>query len=169
MLQPKEYVQDYQFNLCIENLRYFTYRNYATSEDVNPITLYKNIQILIYFQKAILQEKVLSEATAYTYWRYFMAKRVVAPDVCMYNDENCESLNIQVDLPGVKKEDIEFNFLGDGFYILAEAEDATFKGAFALPGPVDAEKALGGFSDGMLVVNVPYQKTSEKSIRLKID
>ena len=33
----------------------------------------------------------------------------------MYNDENCESLNIQIDLPGVKKEDIEFNFLGVPF------------------------------------------------------
>jgi hypothetical protein len=32
-----------------------------------------------------------------------MAERVFAPDVCMYNDENYESLNIQVDLPGVKK------------------------------------------------------------------
>ncbi len=98
-----------------------------------------------------------------------MAERIVAPDVCMYNDENCESLNIQIDLPGVKKEGIEFNFLGDGFYILAKAGDVTFKGAFALPGPVDAEKALGEFSDGMLIVNVPYQKTSERSIRLRID
>ncbi|MFB3766056.1 MAG: Hsp20/alpha crystallin family protein [Methanotrichaceae archaeon] len=98
-----------------------------------------------------------------------MAERIVAPDVCMYNDENCESLNIQVDLPGVKKEDIEFNFLGEGFYIIANAGDITFKGAFALPGPVDPEKALGGFSDETLIVNVPYKRTSEKSIRLKID
>ncbi len=98
-----------------------------------------------------------------------MAERIVAPDVCMYNDENYESLNIQVDLPGVKKEDIEFNFLGDGFYIIAKAGDITFRGAFALPGPVDPEKALGGFSDGMLIVNVPYIRTSEKSIKLKID
>lgn len=98
-----------------------------------------------------------------------MAERIVAPDVCMYNDENCESLNIQVDLPGVKKENIEFNFLGEGFYVLAKSDDISFKGAFALPGPVDAEKALGGFSDGMLIVNVPYKETSEKSIRLKID
>jgi HSP20 family protein len=98
-----------------------------------------------------------------------MAERVFAPDVCMYNDENCESLNIQIDLPGVKKENIEFDFLGDGFYIMAKAEDATFKGAFALPAPVDPEKAIGEFSDGMLVVNVPYRRTEEKSIRLKID
>jgi HSP20 family protein len=98
-----------------------------------------------------------------------MTERVFAPDVCMYNDENSESLNIQIDLPGVKKEDVEFNFLGDGFYILAKAEDVTFKGAFALPGPVDPEKAIGEFSDGMLVVNVPYRRTEEKSIKLKID
>lgn len=98
-----------------------------------------------------------------------MAERVMVPDVCMYNDENCETLNIQVDLPGVRKEDIEFNFLGDGFYIVAKSEDILFKGAFALPGAVDAEKALGEFSEGMLIVNVPYKQTDAKSIRLKID
>jgi HSP20 family protein len=98
-----------------------------------------------------------------------MAERAIPPDVCMFNDERCETLNIQVDLPGVKKEDINFTFLEDGFYIIAKSKNATFRGAFALPAPVEAEKALGSFDDGYLIVNVPYKKRDKEVIRLKID
>jgi HSP20 family molecular chaperone IbpA len=98
-----------------------------------------------------------------------MAERVIAPDVCMFNDEDCETLNIQIDLPGVKKEDIDFRFLGDGFFVIAKSEDVTFKGAFALPGPVDVEKAIGEYSNGLLTVNVPYKQSVTVEKKLNID
>jgi HSP20 family molecular chaperone IbpA len=98
-----------------------------------------------------------------------MAERVIAPDVCMFNDENCETLNIQIDLPGVKKGDIDFRFLEDGFFVIAKSEDVTFKGAFALPGPVDIEKAIGEYSNGLLTVNVPYKQTVTVEKKLTID
>ncbi len=98
-----------------------------------------------------------------------MAERVMAPDVCMFNDEDCRTLNIQVDLPGVKKEDIDFTFIEEGFYIIAKSDDITFKGAYALPGPIDADMAIGAYADGMLVVNVPYRKPLETGKKLKID
>ena len=98
-----------------------------------------------------------------------MPERVMAPDVCMFNDEECETLNIQVDLPGVKKGDIDFVFLEDGFYVIAKSEDVTFKGAFALPGPVDADKAIGAYSSGMLTINVPYRMQVKAGKKLKIE
>ncbi len=98
-----------------------------------------------------------------------MTERVIAPDVCMFNDENCEALNIQIDLPGVKKEDIDFRFLEDGFFVIAKSEDVTFKGAFALPGPVDANKAIGEYSNGLLTVNAPYKRTVSAGTKLTID
>jgi HSP20 family molecular chaperone IbpA len=98
-----------------------------------------------------------------------MAERVIAPDVCMFNDESCETLNIQIDLPGVRKEGIDFRFLEDGFFIIAKSEDVTFKGAFALPGPVDADKAIGDYSNGMLTVNVPYKRATTVGKKLEIE
>lgn len=98
-----------------------------------------------------------------------MAERVIAPDVCMFNDESCETLNIQIDLPGVKKEDIDFRFLEDGFFVIAKSEDVTFKGAFALPGPVDVDKAIGEYSSGLLTVNVPYKRPVTVEKKLTID
>jgi len=98
-----------------------------------------------------------------------MVERVVAPDVCLFNDERCETLNIQVDLPGVKKQDINLTFLEDGFYVIARSEDVTFKGAYALPAPVEAEKAIGEFDNGFLIVNVPFKKMAKGGVRLKIE
>ncbi len=98
-----------------------------------------------------------------------MAERVIAPDVCMFNDENCETLNIQIDLPGVRKKDIDFRFLEDGFFVIAKSEDVTFKGAFALPGSVEAEKAIGEYSNGMLTVNVPYERSVVEVKKLNIE
>lgn len=98
-----------------------------------------------------------------------MVERVIAPDVCMFNDENCEALNIQIDLPGVKKGDIDFRFLEEGFYVIAKSEDVTFKGAFALPGPVDIDKAIGDYSNGLLTVNVPYKQSVAAGKKLAID
>lgn len=97
-----------------------------------------------------------------------MAERIIAPDVCMFSDENGESLNIQVDLPGVDKKDIDFTFMEDGFYIVAKSDEVTFKGALALPCPVNAGEAIGAYSNGMLTVNVPF-KQAEAGKRLKIE
>ena len=99
----------------------------------------------------------------------FTAERFITPNICMFNDENCETLNIQVDLPGVTKDSINFTFLEKGFYIIAKAQEGIFKGSFALPGPVIAQKALAEYSNGLLSVNVPYMLEQAKSFKVRID
>ncbi len=99
----------------------------------------------------------------------FTAERFITPNVCMFNDENCETLNIQVDLPGITKDSIDFTFLENGFYIIAKSQEGTFKGSFALPGPVIAKKALAEYSNGLLAVNVPYRLEQAKSFKVRID
>jgi HSP20 family molecular chaperone IbpA len=44
-----------------------------------------------------------------------MTEIVVSPNICTFNDENLETLNIQVELPGVDKEDIELNSMMTDF------------------------------------------------------
>lgn len=113
-------------------------------------------------------EKVLNDEFPYVL-EVTMAERVITPNVCMFNDENWETLNIQIDLPGVDKKDIQFNFLEDGFYIIAKSDEGTYKGAFALPAPVEYDKAIAEYDNGLLTVNVPYHAPAEKSTSLKID
>jgi HSP20 family protein len=45
--------------------------------------------------------------------------RMITPDVCSYYVEESEKLKIEVELPGVKKQDITFRLREDGFYIRA--------------------------------------------------
>jgi HSP20 family protein len=98
-----------------------------------------------------------------------MAENVLTPNVCMFNDADCETLNIQIDLPGANKEDIQFSFIEDGFFVIAKAENGTYKGSFALPGPVQTDKAIAEYWNGALTVNVPYKMISEAITKIKID
>ena len=51
-----------------------------------------------------------------------MAETIVSPNICTFSDEKLESLNIQIELPGVNKKDIELRIYEDGFYIVAKKE-----------------------------------------------
>lgn len=46
-----------------------------------------------------------------------MTEKVIAPQVCLFSDENLETMNIQIEIPGVDKENINLHFYEDGFYV----------------------------------------------------
>ncbi len=98
-----------------------------------------------------------------------MVETVVSPEICTFSDESLESLNIQVELPGVDKEDIELNFFEDGFYIVAKKEDTKYMGSYSFVFAVQPEKAIAKYENGLLTVNVPYQKPIEKGVKVKIE
>jgi HSP20 family molecular chaperone IbpA len=52
-----------------------------------------------------------------------MTEKIVSPEICVFTDENLETLNIQIELPGVDKNNIDLRFYEDGFYVLAKRED----------------------------------------------
>ena len=80
---------------------------------------------------------------------------VVSPEICIFSDENLENLNIQIELPGVEKKDIELQMFEDGFYIVAKKEGTKYMGSYALISTVQPEKAIAGYLNGLLTVNVP--------------
>ena len=43
-----------------------------------------------------------------------MAENIVSPYICVFSDENLETVNIQIELPGVDKKDIDLRFYEDG-------------------------------------------------------
>ena len=98
-----------------------------------------------------------------------MAKKIVPPDVCVFGDEDMETLNIQIELPGVDKNDIELKFYEDGFYVVATSEDTKYMGSYELFCPVAPEKAIAGYANGLLTVNVPYKKPLEGGVKVKIE
>lgn len=98
-----------------------------------------------------------------------MTEKVVSPDVCMFSDENFETMNIQVELPGVDKNNINLHFYEDGFYVVAKVENTKYMGSYSLIFPVQPLKAIAEYSNGLLSINVPYKKPFEPGTKVKID
>jgi len=98
-----------------------------------------------------------------------MTQKIENPDMCVFSDDNLETLNIQVELPGVDKKDIDLRFYDDGFYIVAYKEDTKYMGSYALICPVQPERAIANYSNGLLTVNVPYKKPLQEAVKIRID
>ncbi len=98
-----------------------------------------------------------------------MAETIVSPDICTFNDETLESLNIQIELPGVNKKDIELRIYENGFYIVAKKEGTKYMGSYSLFCPVQPNKAIAEYSNGLLTVNVPYKEPIKEGVKVNID
>jgi HSP20 family protein len=98
-----------------------------------------------------------------------MVEKIVSPDICVFSDEDLDTLNIQIELPGVDKQNIDLRFYEDGFYIVAKKEDTKYMGSYSLIFSVQPEKAIANYSNGLLAVNIPYKKPLKDGISVKID
>jgi HSP20 family protein len=98
-----------------------------------------------------------------------MADVILSPSVCIFSDENRESLNIQIELPGVAKKNINLRLFEDGFYIEAKKEGTQYRGTYALMCPIRPEKAIAEYSNGLLTVNVPYKEPFAEGVKIKIE
>jgi HSP20 family protein len=104
-----------------------------------------------------------------------------APETDVVETER--EIRVQVEMPGLKREnievDVENNVLTirgekreertegqDGRYHLAERRWGTFARSFVLPRDVDADAIAAAFEDGVLSVRIPK---SEKARRRKIE
>lgn len=93
----------------------------------------------------------------------------IAPSMLAYPDENHENLIIEIELPGVKKEDIKFKMHDDSFYVTATKEGIEYNGSYATCCPIKPDKAEGKYENGLLIVTVPYKDPLEDAVEVKIN
>lgn len=98
-----------------------------------------------------------------------MMEKIIFPDICVFNNENLETLDIQIELPGVDKHDIDLRFYEDGFYIVAKKEDTKYIGSYSLIFSVRPEKAIENYSNGLLAINIPYTNPHQRECECEID
>jgi len=92
----------------------------------------------------------------------------ISPDLCTYVDEEENSLNIEVSLPGTKKENIRLRMLEDSFSLSAPGKDVEYVSASAFCCPVNPDQAKAVYEDGCLKVTVPFKDPFENAVEVAI-
>ncbi len=86
-------------------------------------------------------------------------KSILTPT--MYVDHDAKNYYIQVELPGVRKEDVDLSVSDQSFCVKGPREDAEYVGCYALAHLVEVEKARAKFDNGLLSIQIPIKKVLE--------
>jgi HSP20 family molecular chaperone IbpA len=84
-------------------------------------------------------------------------KNKVTPCACFSHDEKGGRLHIEVQLPGVNKQDISLEMRKDSFCVSADREQTAYSGCFLLSHIVEPEKAEARYENGLLHVFAPIK------------
>jgi HSP20 family molecular chaperone IbpA len=94
------------------------------------------------------------------------AKPSMTPNAYIDHDE--KNYYIQIDLPGVKKADVELTVSDQSFCVRAVREDIEFLGCYVLAHVADTEKAKAKLVNGLLSMEIPLKKLkAEKKVLIE--
>ncbi len=93
-------------------------------------------------------------------------KPTLTPNASMDHDE--KFYYIQVELPGVRKQDVELSVSDQSFCVRAPREDAVFLGCYVLAHLSDTDKTKAKFENGLLSMEIPLKKPQkEKEVKIE--
>jgi HSP20 family molecular chaperone IbpA len=92
----------------------------------------------------------------------------VSPDVCSYFDDDETKININVSLPGVKKEDISLKLNEDSLFLSAPRDDIKYVTTLAICCPVVPGKAEAKYENGLLRITAPFKDAMDGAVEIKV-
>jgi HSP20 family molecular chaperone IbpA len=100
-----------------------------------------------------------------------MKNRITPIVTSEYNEEE-DGYDVEIQLPGADKENIDLKVLPGGFMVRApraDTEDTEYIGSFAFCCPVNDEKVEATFSNGLLKAHFRMAEPYEKATKVSID
>lgn len=87
-------------------------------------------------------------------------KEVVSADVRAYYEER-KNLVIEVELPGVERDDIKLRMNNYGFHVTAEGPDFIYEACVFFPDDTTLDGVWAEFDRGLLTITVPFCRLDE--------
>jgi HSP20 family protein len=94
--------------------------------------------------------------------------RRLAADVCSYVSEDGSKLNMEILLPGVKKEDIKLRLLDDTYTLSAPRNDIEYVATGGFCCPIKPTAANATYDNGLLKIEVPFKDVMESAVNVTI-
>jgi len=96
-------------------------------------------------------------------------KAILPPHMFACLDDKGENYEVEIELPGVQKKDIELSMHDDLIHIHAERKDLAFYGHLHFPLKANHKKAKAKFSSGLLKLMVPLKERRTPPLKIKVE
>jgi len=88
---------------------------------------------------------------------------------CMYMHHDLENYYAQVELPGVKKDNIELEVMENGLCIRGKKGEKDISGCWMLAHPVNVDSVNARYNEGLLDITMPMKNPLREGKKIDIE